>query len=177
MVCAPLIDQSGNPSTAACQPSCGGDFECHGRRCDYRTGLCADAPAGTLPIGSSCDPTAAIDPCNGLCIDFYGTTPPDPRYGVCVGVCSLSVDGVGCGVDPSALPPFDVQCLGAPTAAAGDEGLCFQLCDCNGDCRNTAFVCRPWADAASLGATGRAGYCRGPVDDQGLSVPNLPCGP
>lgn len=177
MVCADLIDQAGNPTVPACQPQCASDLDCPGRRCDFRTGFCADRPAGTLPIGSSCDPSASTDSCDGFCRNFYDTGPVDPRYGVCLGVCSLNLDGSGCGVDATSAPPFDTQCLGPSTAAAGDSGLCFQLCNCNGDCRNTAFICRPWADTESAAATGRAGYCRGPVDDQGLLVPDLPCGP
>lgn len=177
MVCSALVDASGNPTTAACQPLCSSDLDCRGRRCDFRTGLCADTAAGTLPIGSSCDPSASTDSCNGYCTNFYETTPVDPRYGVCLGMCSLSYEGYGCGVDATTSPPFDTSCLGPSTAALGDAGLCFQLCNCNGDCRNTAFVCRPWADTESAGITGRLGYCRGPVDDQGFSVPDLPCGP
>jgi hypothetical protein len=176
MTCSPLVDQNGNPTFAACQPACGSDFDCAGRKCDFRTGMCVAKTSGSLPIGSPCDPDATPDPCNGFCVNFYGSQDAAAsKYGVCFGVCSLNVDGVGCGVDPTSQPPFDVQCLGPSTSAAGDQGLCFQLCDCNDDCLNKAFICRPWGDTQSVDATGRKGYCRGPVDDTGKPVTDLKC--
>jgi hypothetical protein len=176
LVCTSLVDQNGNPTVSACQPSCGSDFDCGARKCDFRTGICVDQTAGTLPIGSPCDAAAATDPCNGICVNFYDSQDAAAaKYGVCFATCSLNADGVGCGVDPSAQPPFDVQCLGPSTSSAGDQGLCFQLCDCNGDCLNEAFICRPWGDAQSVTATGKKGYCRGPVDDMGAPVPDIKC--
>jgi hypothetical protein len=176
MVCSPLVDQNGNPTFAACQPMCGADFDCPGRKCDFRTGMCVDTLSGTLPIGSPCDPDATPDPCNGFCVNFYDSQDANAaKYGVCFGVCSLNTQGVGCGIDPNSQPPFPVECLGPSTAAPGDQGLCFQLCNCNSDCSNTAFICRPWGDSASETATGRKGYCRGPVDDMGRPVEDLKC--
>jgi hypothetical protein len=172
-VCGALLDASGNPVDSACQPMCGSDSDCGGRLCDFRTGMCMDALSGTLPIGSPCDANASTDLCNGFCTNFYAGGAP--QYGACFGACSLNSYGVGCGVDLLSQPPYDTSCLAPSTAASGDQGLCFQLCDCNGDCRNTAFVCRPWADQASIDATGKQGYCRGPVDDAGLTVPSLQC--
>jgi hypothetical protein len=176
MVCSSLVDQNGQPTVSACQPSCASDWGCAGRKCDFRTGLCMDALSGTLPIGSPCDPTASTDPCNGVCVNFYDSQDAAlSQYGACFGSCSLTADGVGCGVDATSPLPFDAECLGPATAAAGDPGLCFQLCDCNCDCLNAAFVCRPWSDTQSADATGRKGYCRGPVDNMGVPVANLPC--
>jgi hypothetical protein len=138
--------------------------------------MCVDKVSGTLPIGSYCDANAATDPCNGFCVNFYDSKDANAsQYGVCFGACSLNVEGVGCGIDPTSQPPFDVECLGPSTAAPGDQGLCFQLCDCNDDCLNKAFICRPWADTQSVDSTGRKGYCRGPVDDTGKAVPDVKC--
>ncbi len=176
LVCGSLVDENGQTTVSACQPSCGSDFDCKGRKCDFRTGMCVDTLSGTLPIGSACDPNATRDPCNGVCVNYYDSQDAAAaKYGVCFGSCTLNTSGVGCGVGPSDQPPFDSQCLGPQSATAGDPGLCFQLCDCNGDCRNTAFICRPWGDPASADATGRQGYCRGPVDDKGVAVPDLKC--
>jgi hypothetical protein len=180
MACVELVDQSGNPSgDTACQSQCASNLDCPGRVCDFLTGFCSDMPAGPLPFGSPCDPSASIDPCNGYCLNFYdgSSVPADPRYSACFGLCSLNIDGFGCGVDATSSPPFVAQCLGPSTAAGGDRGLCFQLCDCDLDCRNTAYICRPWTDTTSAGLTGHMGYCRGPLDDQGLVLPSLPCGP
>lgn len=176
LVCSSLVDENGNPTISACVPMCGSDFDCKGRKCDFRTGSCVDKTSGTLPIGSACDATATTDPCNGFCANPYDNQDSAPaKYGTCFGACTLNTNGVGCGVDPTALPPFDVQCLGPASAAPGDQGLCFQLCNCSDDCRNTAFICRPWGDTQSVDATGKKGYCTGPVDSMGKPIADVKC--
>jgi hypothetical protein len=175
MVCNQLVDSNGLPSVSACQPACGGDFDCPGRRCDLRSGTCMVGLSGSLPIGSPCDANATTDPCNGVCYNAYDP-PADPSYGACTALCSLSSNGSGCGISSTTLPPHPVACFGTPSSAQGDAGLCFQLCDCNDDCLNKAFICRPFNDSASTASTGHLGSCRGPVDSTGAPVPDLKCG-
>jgi hypothetical protein len=146
------------PGDGLCVPSCRGDADCGARICDLGTGFCNDRAVlgGTLPIGSSCDPQAATDRCEGACLplDSAGAT------GMCGGLCTLGI--VGCGEDPASNAPLSAACLFDGTVLGkgdtGDIGLCGALCDCDAQCAAKGTLCRPLAASLQSGL-GRAGYC------------------
>lgn len=160
------------PGEGICVPSCRGDFDCGARKCDVGTGFCNDSAVltGTQPIGSSCDPKAAIDRCVGACfpLDAAGTA------GICGGLCTIGTVGCGQTTDPTAQ--LDAACLVDGTVIGqgdiGDVGLCGALCDCDTQCTAKGQVCRP-GEASMQSALGRAGYCGGSVDQTGTSVAHL----
>ena len=153
-------------STGFCTPTCRGDFECGGRRCDLGTGLCTGAPApGSAPIGARCDPSAATNDCPGGCL------PISPTEGFCTGVCSLGHDG--CGLDPTSSAPMSASCNWVLSGGdTGDQGFCGQLCDCNQECLNPDFVCEPLPPDQQR-ITGRTGFCTPPT---GVSAGGIMCG-
>jgi hypothetical protein len=165
-------DSTGNtPGDGLCVPSCRGDADCGARKCDLGTGFCNDSAVlgGTLPAGSSCDPQAATDRCQGACLplDSAGTT------GMCGGLCTLGI--VGCGEDPASTAPLAAACLFDATVLGkgdtGDIGLCGALCDCDAQCPAKGTLCRPF-EATLQSGLGRAGYC-GVANAAGAPVDHL----
>jgi hypothetical protein len=142
-----------------CAPTCRGDFECAGRKCDLAEGLCVDSlgPGRSLPIGAKCDPNASSDPCEGVCVGIDDGQVP-LTVGFCSGYCRLG-DRLGCGVDPLSTGPVAAACLLGTTLDSdyGDLGFCSQLCDCNNDCTDPDFVCDPVVGLQAL--SGRVGAC------------------
>jgi hypothetical protein len=157
-----------------CVPSCRGDFDCSGRRCDLGTGTCRDRiePGRTLPIGAKCDPDAAVDRCEGACV-VMDDGPGTPATGFCSGYCSLGSE-LNCNVDPLSTDPVPAFCLYGASEGSdfGDLGFCGQLCDCNEDCSNLDFVCSPVAGLDRV--AGRMGACGPPSTASGSPV-GIPC--
>ncbi|HVU03384.1 MAG TPA: MYXO-CTERM sorting domain-containing protein [Polyangiaceae bacterium] len=160
MACAP------NPSRQTegyCAPTCRGDFDCEGRRCNPLTGLCVDSVEGTLTVGAACDPpvgeAGTLPPnaqrCMGACLTVG--SPPSRDNSACTAVCSVGVTGA-CGEDPSSQRRAQAACeaLFPAIEGTGDIGACVQLCDCDSDCDNPAFVCTTLSPNSGLG---RAGEC------------------
>jgi hypothetical protein len=147
--------------TGYCKPTCRGDFDCAGRKCDLSEGICVDSiPAGrNLPLGSMCDPQLNDDPCQGRCIGISANdSGPLASQGFCSGLCKIGE--IACGVDPTSKNPIAADCLFAPdmNADLGDLGFCAQLCDCNADCKNPDFICSS-LPSQLVSQIGRKGAC------------------
>lgn len=148
-----------------CRPACRSDLDCGERRCNLRTGLCADEPPSGDAIGSACDP--AQSECAGGCID-HGS-----GWAECSGVCRLNTPG--CGQVSSSGPPFDFWCYLDPSNQGGDGdlGYCTRACDCDADCARDDAVCEP--KNALKTDTGRAGVCASKTFASGGERAHLPC--
>ena len=124
-----------------------------------------------IRLNFSEDPSAQPDVCAGVCSTLAANG--NNQVSVCGGRCQLG-GAVGCGFDLTASAAVDAFCLYGPTNAdVGDLGLCGQLCDCNGDCRDAAFICR--ADSTLQSVTGRAGYCTAPNNGGGGTDKGIAC--
>jgi hypothetical protein len=154
-----------------CTPTCRGDFDCPGRVCEQRSGLCAAAAMGTLPFGSSCDPVPSTTDCVGLC-STLGTSMPTKDNSFCTNYCIIGRPGT-CGEPLNASGPPNAACLlkFASTETDGDLGECVQLCDCDSNCKNPGFICSPTAVKMD---TGRAGACVPKLTFNGVT-PGIPC--
>lgn len=148
-----------------CRPACRSDLDCGERRCNLRTGLCADETPSGDPIGAACNP--AESQCAGGCIQ-HGKS-----FAECSGVCRLNTPG--CGQLSSEGPPYDFWCYLDPSSVGGtgDLGYCARVCDCDDDCGREDAVCEP-NDSLSEG-TGRAGVCASKAFASGGARPHLPC--
>jgi hypothetical protein len=154
-----------------CLPTCTSDAACgSGRFCDLgATGTCGDVPPAGGPVGSPCTrETEGTDCAGDICLTFR-----DPLDGVtpigsfCSANCTFGrVDG--CGFDALSLDApgsgtRSAACLQVqdPGGAPGDLGYCFELCDDDGDCEQSAqgWVCEAFPDPGSAAALGRAGRC------------------
>jgi hypothetical protein len=78
-----------------CTPTCRGDFDCTGRACEPRTGLCSAATAGTLSLGTSCDPVLSSTDCIGEC-STLGNSMPTKNNSFCTTLCTIGKPG-SCG--------------------------------------------------------------------------------
>jgi len=143
---------------SACLPTCGSDNQCPaGRFCDLLSGVCVDdAPVGD-PIGTLCDPMAAVDPCAGFCMDFGG------GIAMCSGLCTVGLDAPGCGINPATedITPGAPVCLPlfSATDTVGDTGLCIQRCDCNDHCLHPNTACEGFNDTVLSDAFSSEGIC------------------
>jgi hypothetical protein len=147
-----------------CLPACRSNIDCGGRVCDLKTGMCGDQGAGTDPIGSACDVTAAT--CSGGCIEHGGS------YSECSGVCSYGTAACG---QTSSRTPLANYCFLDPATLSGDGdlGYCARLCDCDKDCLRPDAVCEP--KPSLIAPTGRRGVCGSAKFPSGASRPNTPC--
>ncbi|HVJ18698.1 MAG TPA: hypothetical protein VM686_24925, partial [Polyangiaceae bacterium] len=89
-----------------CLPSCGSDADCDaGLFCDYRTGLCGEAPPTGKGFNEPCDPNAVVDECtSGYCSASYEV----PTTGTCSGFCNLG-NPFSCGYEGDGKA--DAACL------------------------------------------------------------------
>ena len=172
---------AGGASTVACTPKCLTDHDCAGRKCDARTGLCMASPTTGLPVGASCDPQAASDPCAGFCLHSVGKAAND---GICTAYCGNSSLGIpgACGSDPKQDTPQSAACVASTRLPGGGSvGICGQLCNCDGDCQGSNMICQSWADygfpdPAQMSTTlSKAGVCRSATDADGGAVTGIPC--
>jgi hypothetical protein len=167
VACAPL--EGGAAGAGYCRPVCATGADCASGACDPRRGVCvATAPPDTT-FGLSCDvrggdggsdassgPDAATatPACDALCVTLGA------RVSLCSRRCVYGSAGE-CGPASGGLRLggclFPVQ-----GGTVGDLGYCGELCDCNGDCRDPAFVCDAFDDANLQRAFGRAGVCTPP---------------
>lgn len=174
-LCDPDTSRCGAAITA-CNPTCAGDFDCPGKRhCDFSSGMCADGSATGLPFGSRCDTSAATDPCNGFCVAMSGTG----TDGMCMGLCSLNPDLVGCGWDGTgdadAACLFQTRLSQEDDVGSGDIMICGALCDCNDDCGGEGLYCIS-EDTGTLEAIwGRVGYCRPLADGETVAKNTIAC--
>lgn len=129
LACWPIDNNAGPTSARACLPTCNHDDLCPaGTVCDGYVNLCADtAPAGGQPLGSVCNPAAAVNVCaEGLCVELESG-------GVCSAFCrrgtfpqcgSVAGENAVCGwVFP-----------GDEDAGIADVGMCASTCACDADC-------------------------------------------
>jgi hypothetical protein len=154
-----------------CISTCRGDFDCGTRKCDLGSGFCVDKlTGGTDPIGTRCDPNATTNNCAGQCLQI------SPTDAFCSAVCTLGQ--AGCGIDPTSNAPIDADCQWLSSGeSAGDQAFCGQLCDCDGDCRDSSFVCTAF-DAQTARNLGRAGLCSPAVDPStNAPVTGIKCKP
>ncbi|HWP05456.1 MAG TPA: hypothetical protein VNN72_06930 [Polyangiaceae bacterium] len=174
-LCNPDTSRCGAVITA-CNPTCAGDFDCPGERhCDFSSGMCADGPADGLPFGSQCDTSAATDPCNGFCV----ATSVTGTDGMCMGICSLNADLVGCGWDGTgdadAACLFQTRLSQEDDVGTGDIMICGALCDCNDDCAGDGVYCIS-EDTGTLEAIwGRLGYCRPLTEGETVAKNTVAC--
>ncbi len=119
-----------------CRPTCRGDEDCDGRRCELGTGLCVDELSDGGEIGAECDPDDPTTCSSGLCIAFAD------GYFACSGLCQLGDLTAGCGRSAAPMSPSAPACVLAPeTAALGDLARCNQGCDCQDDCLHPDALC------------------------------------
>jgi len=188
VACRPLFDSVGNFTVAACLPQCNASSDCGtGLSCNPRTGLCTT----TSPIGKSVGETCvqALDggteECKGFCTGIVHQSSQQPFTYVCTEGCTTGASP-SCGWAGPGTTPAPAACLFSSTViidnggpGLGDLGSCGQLCDCNSDCKSSAFVCRAWTGSTAAQLTaffGKAGFCSDPLNDDGGIDPGL-CGP
>jgi hypothetical protein len=143
-----------------CAPRCASDSECpSGRVCHRQAGICTSAPAPGAPAGSRCRLTTECD--GKMCEDIVN------GVGVCTSLCVLG-SLAGCGYEQDsesrgAACLIPLVAAGRFSEAAGDLGLCRELCDVPADCRRAdeGWECRPLSAAASA-FVGRVGACSPP---------------
>jgi hypothetical protein len=157
------VQSPDDPTLGACFPACQSDLACGpGRFCDAsdaNLGLCVDVkPVGGI-VGATCtQATEATDCASGICLSF-----PDGAGGTLGSFCSASCTYAsldGCGYAQGSTGPREAACLQERFAGGrgGDLGFCFELCDSNTDCEQSAWVCDPFtADLQTL--LGRQGQC------------------
>jgi len=158
-VCADL----GQVTTMAfCVPHCQSDAQCgSGLYCDKSSllGLCSTAKPAGDPMGSPCNPSAAVNTCEGYCTrtSADGAT---PVTGACVELCS---GGSPCMYPSGSSPSPGGFCGGALSDAFGviDLGYCLANCSCTSDCKLDNDLCRKWpaADADLASELGAPGVC------------------
>lgn len=168
-----------DPPFGACFPICQSDAGCGpGLFCDLGggggIGLCtATTPPGG-DVGAAC--TAATDCKGGICLTLVDPATQQPAGSFCSGSCTLGLRA-GCGFDDPL--PTGVErgaiCLQAQAddGNLGDVGLCFELCDVDGDCAQAAggWTCAEFNDADAESFFQRAGECLPPgleVTDAGV---------
>ena len=148
-----------------CQPLCGSDDDCAGRKCDPRLGVCIDQTRQGDPTGEHCsgDPNSAPT-CAGTCVTVgtVGKICSSPCVQGNPEACRTagSVDSMGranaiCGLSATDNP------------GVGDLGFCSQLCDTDSDCldqEDPGIYC----DKRSIKQLGR-GYCFWGTPDGGAS--------
>jgi hypothetical protein len=159
----------------ACIPICNADAFCTTSthpNCSGETTWCETAPdPGTLPLGSHCDPNAAIDECaEGTCFLY-----DDAGNGFCSSPCRIGTVPQ-CGWDGTSPTAADALCLLLldSQASNADLGYCSQLCNCDADCRYPGFVCNP---LTALSQFGKAGYCFLFTGADGGTEPGIPTCP
>ena len=150
-------------SSPTCVPRCSDDAQCCSDSascdsyCNPATGLCGTAPVEGQAIGAPCEGPG--DPgCRGNCVQVADGM----QDYVCTEVCTFG-SFPACGWRPSEGPApaycyFATEVVDALGRAAGDGGLCAQLCDCDDDC-DAAYGCEPFADELDALATQRLGVC------------------
>jgi len=157
MACAPISN-----SEAYCAPTCRGDADCEGRKCDPLSGLCVAEVAGTLPVGSACQmppeggTLPAAELCKGVCQSTAAA--PTKANSACTNPCALGVVG-SCDQDPNSTRLPTAGCVPLNlNETNGDVGVCVQLCNCDSDCLNKDFWCAQLAPAA-IAQLGQQGTC------------------
>jgi MYXO-CTERM domain-containing protein len=161
------------PGAGFCRPTCNADSDCGTRKCDPANSFCLDKVTGTLPFGSACDRAVGAPACKGICFALDPTA-PTPDNSFCTLACVIDAPNA-CGADPTSAGPPAAACLIAAdsaSAGSGDLGFCAALCDCDGDCFNPRFVCRPLP--AGLGVK-RPGWCTRATDSTGVPVQGIAC--
>jgi hypothetical protein len=168
VACAAIDDES----SPACVPRCSDDSQCCADSapcdsyCDPASGLCSSNVPDGLPIGTPCAGPGDPD-CRGICDAVAG----DAQTHVCTELCTFGAFPA-CGWRPSEGPATAYCHLTTEDVdverAAGDAGLCAQLCDCDDDCDST-LNCEPFVDERDALATQRAGVCTATVS------PSIPC--
>jgi hypothetical protein len=148
----------GQRQAGYCAARCGGDEECPpGRFCDAERGICTAERAPGAEIGARC----TLD---GDCSSRRCEERDAEGVGVCSALCVLgAVSGCGYGRAPASR---DAACLtplvsqGRFAEAAGDLGLCRELCDQASDCQRAdeGWLCSP-INASAVEYFGRSGAC------------------
>jgi len=144
-----------------CVPHCRSDAECGtGLYCDKSSlfGLCSKTKPTGDPVGTSCNPEADTQTCEGYCIHTDAT---DDTKGQCIELCSF---GSECMYGSGTKPKPGGLCagpLGTSEPGPMDLGYCAPNCGCTSDCVLEGDVCRKWpaADAAAAAALGAPGVC------------------
>lgn len=148
-------------SGPACVANCNLDSDCGTRICNPGTGLCGNTTPPGDAIGAKCDPAVTPDTCRGYCQPF--TLTDGGTTAACMEDCTFgriaTCGWTGTGPAAAACYLFPVSVLDAGGPGYGDVGNCVQLCDCNKDCLNPAFVCEPLGSTELEMYWGRKGLC------------------
>jgi hypothetical protein len=100
--------------------------------CEAESGSCVEEEPTGDPDGTACDPELEEDTCLGRCVTFIDEN-DEPVESVCVTDCTFLSPGACGREDPN--EPADAFCYPrSDDGDAGDQGLCYPLCDCNADC-------------------------------------------
>jgi hypothetical protein len=169
VACSPLYDANYNPIGSACLPLCGTDSQCTkggvSRRCDPRWGVCSATPHDGLPIGANCEAwlngggDAGTD-CAGQCTQFLKTeehsgSDPANIATFCTQTCVFG-DLNSCGFKDR-NPPAGICIYATSEAGNGDDGMCGEMCDTDGDCLDQ--LDNAWCDTSTVSNLGR-GLCQ-----------------
>ncbi len=185
MACAPLFSDTGTPCSGgscpsghicgttntclqvipACLPQCNSDADCGGGLyCDPSDGLCRSTPTTGKAVGAACNQQATVDECKGNCIGIVDSSAQVVTT-MCAENCTWGALPA-CGWNGPASGAAPAACLFASTVifdgggpGFGDRGSCGQLCNCNSDCLNPAFICSGFGDATLEAAYGKKGFC------------------
>ena len=139
--------------------------------CSGESNWCTTAAdPGTLPLGSHCDPNAAVDECaDGTCFLY-----DDAGNGFCSSACRIGTVPQ-CGWDGQSTDASGLCLLVVDSNASNaDVGFCAQLCNCDADCLYPGFICNP---VSALGQLGKAGYCFKFASDGGTADVGIPTCP
>jgi len=186
VACAPV--ENASDGAGYCRPICATSGECLTGVCDPARGVCVTSAPTDPGFGLRCQATGPADGGAGSSGDAGAGADADavdagsdssqadaaaaPRTlscgGLCVGVSgSSAVCSRRClfGSTDECAPEISANrrrggCLFVTKGGGiGDLGYCAELCDCNGDCTETSFVCDAFDDANLEAAFARKGVC------------------
>jgi hypothetical protein len=144
--------------TEACYPSCGNDLECpEDWFCNPRSGACQEEEPTGDPTNTTCDREATEDACLGRCASFVDEN-DEVVESICVQDCNFLAPGQCGWLDTT--QPAEEFCFGRfADSGPGDQGLCYELCDCSEECTGDHSCFEyPEPDAFEM-VTGRRGVC------------------
>jgi hypothetical protein len=140
-----------NGEHSYCMPTCNDDSACAPARCGA-TGFCTNEDVGDWSdIGKDPGPGSSECSLKNVLATVGGGSIFTAR-------CTLGVVP-SCGwAGPASGKPANALCMDESATKIGDNGFCFEACDCDSDCRGKGVYCVA-LDIESAKLTGRKGVC------------------